>query len=137
MEGDRELKAWDAIARYMQSFEDTDGDGIANVPEYYETTHGRKVVEDSRNIIDLVKQPNKFSAMIAGICLIFIVIIVLVVFLIRRMIRRIKVRKGREIQNKYTAEIVKVRKSTKSQRVLFSEKSGEQRSDRKDPECGQ
>ena len=95
MEGDRELKAWDAIARYMQSFEDTDGDGIANVPEYYETTHGRKVVEDSRNIIDLVKQPNKFSAMITGICLIFIVIIVLVVFLIRRMIRRIKVRKGK------------------------------------------
>ena len=96
MEGDRELKAWDAIARYMQSFEDTDGDGIANVPEYYETTHGRKVVEDSRNIIDLVKQPNKFSAMIAGICLILIVIIVLVVFLIRRMIRRIKVRKGKK-----------------------------------------
>ena len=96
MEGDRELKAWDAIARYMQSFEDTDGDGIANVPEYYETTHGRKVVEDSRNIIDLVKQPNKFSAMITGICLIFIVIIVLVVFLIRRMIRRIKVRKGKK-----------------------------------------
>ena len=95
MEGDRELKAWDAIARYMQSFEDTDGDGIANVPEYYETTYGRKVVEDSRNIIDLVKQPNKFSAMIAGICLILIVIIVLVVFLIRRMIRRIKVRKGK------------------------------------------
>ena len=86
MEGDRELKAWDAIARYMQSFEDTDGDGIANVPEYYETTHGR---------IDLVKQPNKFSAMITGICLIFIVILVLVVFLIRRMIRRIKVRKGK------------------------------------------
>lgn len=96
MEGDKELKAWDAIARYMQSFEDTDGDGIANVPEYYETTHGRKVVEDSRNIIDLVKQPNKFSAMITGICLIFIVIIVLVVFLIRRMIRRIKVRKGKK-----------------------------------------
>ena len=95
MEGDRELKAWDAIARYMQSFADTDGDGIANVPEYYETTHGRKVVEDSRNIIDLVKQPNKFSAMITGICLIFIVILVLVVFLIRRMIRRIKVRKGK------------------------------------------
>lgn len=96
MEGDKELKAWDAIARYMQSFEDTDGDGIANVPEYYETTHGRKVVKDSRNIIDLVKQPNKFSAMITGICLIFIVIIVLVVFLIRRMIRRIKVRKGKK-----------------------------------------
>ena len=28
MEGDKELKAWDAIARYMQSFDDTDGNGI-------------------------------------------------------------------------------------------------------------
>ena len=27
---------------------DTDGDGIANVPEYYETTHGRKVVGGSQ-----------------------------------------------------------------------------------------
>ena len=94
MEGDKELKAWDAIARYMQSFADTDGDGIANVPEYYETTHGRKVVEDSRNIIDLVKQPNKFSAMIAGICLIFIVMIVLVTVLIRKVVRKIRKKKN-------------------------------------------
>ena len=88
MEGDRELKAWDAIARYMQSFEDTDGDGIANVPEYYATTHGRKVVDDSKNIIDLVKHPNKFSAIIIMICLIVVVIIVLVIVLIRKLIRR-------------------------------------------------
>ena len=38
-EGDKELKAWDAIARYMQSFDDADEDGIANVSEYYATTH--------------------------------------------------------------------------------------------------
>ena len=57
-----------AIARYMQSFEDTDGDGIANVSDYYSTTHGRKVVEDSRNIADLLKHPNKFAGMIVGIC---------------------------------------------------------------------
>ena len=93
MDDEEESKGWAAVAGYMKTVEDTDGRGSINVPEYYETTHGRKVVEDSRNIIDLVKQPNKFSAMIAGICLIFIVIIVLVVFLIRRMIRRIKVRK--------------------------------------------
>lgn len=29
-ENGKELKAWDAIARYMEIFEDTDGDGIAN-----------------------------------------------------------------------------------------------------------
>ena len=88
MEGDKELKAWDAIARYMQSFDDTDGNGIPNVPEYYETTHGRKVVDDSRNIIDLVKNPNKFSVMIVGIVLVLILIIILLVVLIRKLIKK-------------------------------------------------
>ena len=88
MEGDKELKAWDAIARYMKSFDDTDGNGIPNVPEYYETTHGRKVVDDSRNIIDLVKNPNKFSVMIVGIVLVLILIIVFLVVLIRKLIKK-------------------------------------------------
>ena len=88
MEGNKELKAWDAIARYMQSFDDTDGNGIPNVPEYYETTHGRKVVDDSRNVIDLVKNPNKFSVMIVGIVLVLILIIVLLVVLIRKVIKK-------------------------------------------------
>ena len=69
MEGNKELKAWDAIARYMQSFDDADGDGIANVSEYYATTHDRKVVDDSKNILDLVKKPNKFTAIIVSIFL--------------------------------------------------------------------
>lgn len=90
MEGNQELKAWDAIARYMQSFDDTDGDGIANVPEYYNEKHDRKVVEDSWNIIDLVKHPNKFFAMIVGIFVLVIVLIVLLVLLIRRIIRKCK-----------------------------------------------
>ena len=49
-EDGKELKAWDAIARYMQSFEDTDGDGIANVSKYYALTHEHKVMDDSKNI---------------------------------------------------------------------------------------
>ena len=90
MEGDRELKAWDAIARYMQSFDDTDGDGIANVPEYYASLHDRKVVDDSRNIINLVKNPNKFAVMIVLICLIILVIFVLVIVLIRKIVRKVR-----------------------------------------------
>lgn len=93
MEGDRELKAWDAIARYMQSFDDTDGDGIANVPEYYASLHDRKVVDDSRNIIDLVKNPNKFAVMIVLICLIILVIFVLVIVLIRKIVRKVRKKK--------------------------------------------
>ena len=88
MEGNKELKAWDAIARYMKSFDDTDGNGIPNVPKYYETTHGRKVVDDSRNVINLVKNPNKFSVMIVGIVLVLILIIILLVVLIRKLIKK-------------------------------------------------
>ena len=94
MEGDKELKAWDAIARYMQSFDDTDGDGIANVPEYYATTHGRKVVDDSKNIISLIKNPNKFTAIIVSVTLIIIVMIVLVTVLIRKVVRKIRKKKN-------------------------------------------
>ena len=97
MEGDKELKAWDAIARYMQSFDDADGDGIANVSEYYATTHDRKVVDDSKNILNLVKKPNKFTAIIVCIGLIIIIIIVLVVSLIRKIVR--KSRKKKNIHN--------------------------------------
>ena len=97
MEGDKVLKAWDAIARYMQFFDDADEDGIANVSEYYATTHDRKVVDDSKNILDLVKKPNKFTAIIVCIGLIIIIIIVLVVSLIRKIVR--KSRKKKNIHN--------------------------------------
>lgn len=92
-DGKTELKAWVAIARYMQSFEDTDGDGIANVSDYYSTTHGRKVVEDSRNIADLLKHPNKFAGMIVGICAGFLFLIIVIIWLIRKLIRKIRVKK--------------------------------------------
>lgn len=92
-DGRTELKAWVAIARYMQSFEDTDGDGIANVSDYYSTTHGRKVVEDSRNIADLLKHPNKFAGMIVGICAGLLFLIIVIIWLIRKLIRKIRVKK--------------------------------------------
>lgn len=90
-----ELKAWVAIAEYMESFEDTDGDGIANVPEYYRTTHGRKIVEDSKNVIDLLKNPNQYAAMILGAVLVVIVILVVVIWGTRKifMMRKNKQKK--------------------------------------------
>lgn len=88
MEENQELKAWVAIARYMQSFDDTDGDGIANVSEYYATTHERKVVENSRNLFQLLKNPNKFFMLMIGIVTVTVLIVLLLIFFIRKVLRK-------------------------------------------------
>lgn len=87
-ENGRELKAWDSIARYMASFVDTDGDGIANVPAYYSTTHGRKLVDTSRSPLALLKNPNKFTAVYAGLLAVAVLLIVLVVLLFRKLVKK-------------------------------------------------
>lgn len=88
MENGRELKAWDSIARYMASFADTDGDGITNVPAYYSTTHGRKLVDTSRSPLALLKNPNKFTAVYAGLLAVAVLLIVLIVLLIRKLVKK-------------------------------------------------
>ena len=88
-ENGRELKAWDAIARYMASFEDTDGDGIPNVPEYYRTLHDRKVVETSRSPAALLKKPNRFTALFAALIAVAVLLVAGVVLLIRKLVRRL------------------------------------------------
>ena len=84
----KELKAWVAIAEYMSSFEDTDNDGIGNVPSKYNTEEGRKVVEDSKKIGDLVKKPNKFLFMIIGIVVAILALLVGIVFVLAKMVQR-------------------------------------------------
>ena len=85
----KELKAWVAIAQYMESFEDIDGDGIADIPEKYAGKEGRKVVEDSKNVLDLIKNPNKFFFIIIGLIVFLILLIALIIVLIIKLIRKI------------------------------------------------
>ena len=88
-----ELKAWTAIANYMKSMEDTDGNGIANMDQKYATEEGRKVVEESKNILDLIKNPNKFFFIIIGLIVVVIAIFVGIILLVRKVIRMIKKRR--------------------------------------------
>ena len=93
MKGEQELKAWVAIADYMSSFEDTDGDGVGDVPAKYGTLEGRKVVEDSKNILELVKNPNKFFFMIVGVVLLLLAILSGFTVLVIKIVKKIKKRK--------------------------------------------
>lgn len=88
MDNGKEIKAWDMIAKYMMTFEDTDGDGIGNVPAAYSEKQGRKVVEDSKNIIDLIKNPNRYAAMIIGIIAVLILLVIFIIVLIKKLVRR-------------------------------------------------
>ena len=92
-ENGKELKGWDAIARYMASFEDTDGDGIGNVPDYYSTLHDRKKVEDSRSLSALLKKPNRFAFILLGLILTVILLVVCLVLLLRKLVRKLRRRK--------------------------------------------
>lgn len=94
MTGDQELKAWVAIAEYMDSFEDTDGDGIGEVPAKYDTEEGRKVVDDSKNIFKLINHLNKFTFLIiAALCLVILLLVIIVLgtwTIIKKLIKRCK-----------------------------------------------
>lgn len=95
----KELKAWAAIAEYMSSFEDTDGDGIGNVPQKYATKEGRKVVEDSKKVGDLLKNPNKFFFMVLGIVLLVVALLVVIVFVIAKVVQRVIRKRKRKDAN--------------------------------------
>ncbi|MCM1263533.1 MAG: 5'-nucleotidase C-terminal domain-containing protein [Butyrivibrio sp.] len=85
----QEIKAWAAIASYLESLEDTDDDGIANVPEYYAGTLNRKVIEDSKSFHDLVKSPNKYAVIIVIAVILIIAVIILLITVIVKLIRKI------------------------------------------------
>lgn len=94
-DGDRELKAWVSIARYMQSFERNE-EGVPTVPEYYNSLHNRKVVDDDKSLIARIKNPNKYAALIVGVLLFLLLLLILLVVMIVKIIRRIK----KKLQNK-------------------------------------
>jgi len=70
--GIQELKEWKAVIAYIQSFSDTDADGLPNVPDKYRDKLGRNVVEASWNPYQLLKGGNyitwlTFAALSVGV----------------------------------------------------------------------
>ncbi len=85
----RELKAWAAIAGYMNSFPDTDGEGTADMPAVYAQALGSKTVEETHSLLDLIKKPNKYAVIIVLILLAVLALIVLLIVLIIKLVKKL------------------------------------------------
>lgn len=86
-----EVKEWLAIAEYLQSFNKQNG--VSQVPQYYNQTHGRKIVDNDYNLIAIMAHPNNIALAAYGIVAAFIAIVVLIFFII------VSRRRRREKQN--------------------------------------
>ncbi|WP_346901341.1 hypothetical protein [Clostridium sp.] len=62
---------------------------VADVSQDYSTSQNRKVVEDSRSIGSLLRNPNRYAIMIAGIFVLLILIILFLIVIIRKRVKAI------------------------------------------------
>lgn len=83
----QEVKEWYAIANYFKSFKKING--VAQVPSYYEQTHGRKIVEHDANIWAILKNPNGIILTVYAIALTVVGILALLVTVIVRKRKKI------------------------------------------------
>lgn len=84
---DKEIKAWAAIAAYMESFS-VNTDGIAEVPAEYENPAGRKILEDKTGIGAVLSGLNIYGAVILLVGAVLICIVLLMIIALVRWIRK-------------------------------------------------
>lgn len=87
-EKQQEVKEWLAVVSYLESFEKKDS--VPQVSEYYSEAQGRKVVDDSKNIVDLLKNPNQIALVVYAVAG---VLIILIVFIIAKLMKKVKRKK--------------------------------------------
>ena len=77
----KELKAWDAVAKYVSSFE-VNEDGVPEFPEYYSQLHDRKVVNDAKDLKSIMSNPNKFSIAFSIVKNLLVVVPVMIITIV-------------------------------------------------------
>ena len=85
-DGDQELKAWVAVARYMEYLAATGENG--EIPEYYSTTQNRKVIDNDKSIGAILKNPSKIAVIIVCIVLAVVVLLVVLIVVIVKCVRK-------------------------------------------------
>lgn len=89
-----EIKEWQSVAEYLQSFDKVNG--VPQIPDYYASTHDRKVVSDSHSLSAILGSPNSFAV---KVYVVVVVIAALIVFIIVRIATRKSRREKRRLNN--------------------------------------
>lgn len=92
-DGTQEVKAWVAVARYMEQLAATDDNG--EIPEYYSATQNRKNIDDDDSLAAILKNPNKIAVAIVGIVIAVIAILVILIVVIVKLVKRHRRKKKR------------------------------------------
>ena len=80
-----EVKEWSAIVDYLKSFKKVDN--IPQIPDYYNEMHDRKIIDNNKNIIAVVENPNHIAL---TVYIIITVLLLLIILLLYRFITRKK-----------------------------------------------
>ncbi|MBD3414971.1 MAG: bifunctional metallophosphatase/5'-nucleotidase [Candidatus Aminicenantes bacterium] len=86
--GIQELKDWETLFEYMDTFEDSDGNGIKEIPQRYSQTEDRYVAEPSLNPVDLLKGGTFITWGAFGAVLVVLGIFFLVFFVVLKKIKK-------------------------------------------------
>lgn len=91
LENGEEIKAWEAAASYLKSF--SRENGVSVIPEYYSQMHGLKIDTNSKNLFDIIKQPNAFCIMVYAAVFICALLLIVLIRIIVKLCTRIKRRR--------------------------------------------
>ncbi len=86
--GVQEIKEWVALAAYLKSFPNSDGNGIPDIPARYRHPEGRFAALPSWNPVDLIAGGNGITYGALGIGFLLILITAGLILLVVRLVRR-------------------------------------------------
>lgn len=75
-----EVKEWLSTAQYLKSFDKVDG--ISQVPYYYDKIQKRKIVDDNKNVLAIISNPNSTAIKVYIVSAVMIVGIAFAVYLL-------------------------------------------------------
>jgi len=86
--GIQELKEWVALARYLSSFPDRNGNGIPDIPESYRAPEGRSTAQPSWNPVNLLRGAGWITWGVLAATLIVLILLALILWRVIRLVRR-------------------------------------------------